>query len=626
MNQTFLKRLGFYEILLAIIGLSLIFLLLITLISPFSVSNDTKLVKIGVIDSGCNSSQSQNVEIYKTFTLEEFGYVSDEMSTEGSNSHGVSVCQLIIDNSNSAGIYSAKILDSKGTVTFGGILAAIEWLAGEIGVDIINLSLGSEPFLDPRLNEIFDKYQNEVIFVAASGNDGELSSGYGDWPSILPNVVGVGSVDTDTPTERSSYSHYGLNYYGLYTNEFVEIGDLSTTSGTSFSAPRVTAILGNVIALLIGEDIEYKLSDVLISALGADHDLNFSGEIGWGIPNDDFIVTSKSLVFEGFNRDDPLVRFQNETWTLLYKFLHYGYDKAQLETLSLDFTGNGSDAVKSAELLYYEWGGILELELNNQKQNATGLYAITLENPINNSFTYYFRNGGESKGSILFDLRNSVNGLSHTGGQLSEVEGVLREQGYTTNYAYYSLPQELTNYDTVILVNYGQKEIVAEFEVLRQDIASRSAEYLDYLSTGGNLEIYLNLPSKLDKESIKGLLNTLGANNTDFTIGTLTSIYSICCSEVVSNFAQVAGFYDIDRIQFIGSEVRALGDSQEIAWFRQIVSTPLGTNIFYRSIGIMGEYMGGTYLVIGGSSVLTNEFISTSETLSVAYLILYNQL
>lgn len=117
------------------------------------------------------------------------------------------------------------------------------------GADVINLSLGSES-MDSGISDAVDHaYDNGVFVVASSGNDGIDSVFY---PAGYETVISVGSVDESL--ERSDFSNYGL------TLDLVAPGtDIVTTypgdsyslvSGTSFSAPHVSAAL----ALLLSHD------------------------------------------------------------------------------------------------------------------------------------------------------------------------------------------------------------------------------------------------------------------------------------------------------------------------------------------------------------------------------------
>src|SRR5690606_28555425 len=71
------------------------------------------------------------------------------------------------------------------------ILAGVEWGIKE-KVDVMNLSLGgpNAGFLEKR---VYAKAQEQnIVVVAASGNDGELVNSY---PASFPEVLSVGAVD-----------------------------------------------------------------------------------------------------------------------------------------------------------------------------------------------------------------------------------------------------------------------------------------------------------------------------------------------------------------------------------------------------------------------------------------------
>ncbi|MBX0297193.1 S8 family serine peptidase [Haloarcula nitratireducens] len=106
------------------------------------------------------------------------------------------------------------------STTTADVLAAIDFAANEVGVDAMNLSIGTPP-LPPQLNSegfrgayrqvIQDAVSSDSVVVVSAGNSGtELNQGGAfTTPNSVPGATSVSATGPDD--ERAFYSNYGAN-------------------------------------------------------------------------------------------------------------------------------------------------------------------------------------------------------------------------------------------------------------------------------------------------------------------------------------------------------------------------------------------------------------------------------
>lgn len=108
-----------------------------------------------------------------------------------------------------ASLLPVRVLSGSGTGSAADLLDAIRWVsgAGDDDVpkaDIVNMSLGGLPFLQPMQNAIITASNKGVIFVAAAGNQ---NSGIPSYPAAFNHVFSVSA--TDGAGNKSGYSNFG---------------------------------------------------------------------------------------------------------------------------------------------------------------------------------------------------------------------------------------------------------------------------------------------------------------------------------------------------------------------------------------------------------------------------------
>ncbi|MFJ6901087.1 S8 family peptidase [Streptomyces hokutonensis] len=159
-----------------------------------------KGVKIAVLDTGVDADHPD----LKTQVIEakNFSTSADTKDRVGHGTHVASIAAGTGAKSHGkykgvapdAKILSGKVLDDTGSGDDSGILAGMEWAAGQ-GADIVNLSLGGQdsPGIDPLEAEV-NKLSAEkgILFAIAAGNEGPESIGS---PGSADAAITVGAVD-----------------------------------------------------------------------------------------------------------------------------------------------------------------------------------------------------------------------------------------------------------------------------------------------------------------------------------------------------------------------------------------------------------------------------------------------
>ena len=182
--------------------------------------------------------------------------------------HGTFVAGVIRQLAPGAEIVGRGTVRSNGTVSDAEVAGAIDELAEEERIDILNLSLGGYvhdasatglPCTTDALQRLRAKH-SRVIVVAAAGNDRRTEPFF---PAALRDVIGVGA--TDLQGNRAWFSNRGpwvdvwtlgvavsSSYIGPSLTEpgggLTQLGATVKWTGTSFAAPRIAGLLAAAMA------------------------------------------------------------------------------------------------------------------------------------------------------------------------------------------------------------------------------------------------------------------------------------------------------------------------------------------------------------------------------------------
>ena len=180
--------------------------------------------------------------------------------------HGTAVSGIIGANtSNGIGIASignngVEIMALRSCCTTEGffevesIIEAI-YFAINNGAQVINMSFGGPTYSEKLKEAIEYARQNNVLVVAAAGNYGTNNDIDPIYPASfdLDNIMSVGALNQDSELAYfSNYGQYSVDIVAPGTEVLSTISgnNYSAVSGTSFSAPFVSATLAQYINLL----------------------------------------------------------------------------------------------------------------------------------------------------------------------------------------------------------------------------------------------------------------------------------------------------------------------------------------------------------------------------------------
>lgn len=262
----------------------------------WATGNKGKGVTIGVLDSGCDPTQSELKGKVSQFAyFDDYGRKGDQTVPFDGDGHGTMVSSIIAGET--VGVApEAKLV--VGCVLPGGsgnlsqIIAGLQWIADPDDdpetkdyPTAVNMSFGMpsvEEYLKPGIQNLI---KTGILPIASIGNEGEGSTSN---PGNLPEVLSVGSVGHNL--KASSFSSGDMVVWETFDDfvtvtkpdvcapgEGVRVASLRKTydiaDGTSFSAPHVAGLC----ALIASQNPGINLEDLKSSILETATDLGKPG-------------------------------------------------------------------------------------------------------------------------------------------------------------------------------------------------------------------------------------------------------------------------------------------------------------------------------------------------------------
>lgn len=163
-------------------------------------------VKLAIIDTGCDFTHIDLIDRYKG----GYNFVSAGQTPMDDRGHGTHCAGIALGSDNGIGytgvapeadLYAVKVLNSKGSGSFGTVAAGIDWCRVN-KMDIMSLSLGGGYRCnDPLATAVLDAWNAGILVVAAAGNPGTTEECDDNdcviQPAVCTPAIAVASTDID---------------------------------------------------------------------------------------------------------------------------------------------------------------------------------------------------------------------------------------------------------------------------------------------------------------------------------------------------------------------------------------------------------------------------------------------
>lgn len=270
-------------------------------------------VKVAVIDTGVAyetydppglENYAKGPDFANTNFVSGFDYVNNDTHPNDDHGHGTVAASVIAESTNNSlgsaalaynvSIMPVKVCDKNGWCTDNDLAKGIDF-ARSNGAKVVNISFGGDDHSDVVQAAIDAAWDDGIVMVGASGNDGTNKIYY---PARGKHVIGVGALTSSD--SRASYSNYGsgLDLMAPGGDARGGSGDLfyqklsctASLNCTSFSYGRVagtsfsTALVSASAALIVSKGAVWPVSVERFLKLKA-KDLGSGGPdsvYGWG--------------------------------------------------------------------------------------------------------------------------------------------------------------------------------------------------------------------------------------------------------------------------------------------------------------------------------------------------------
>ena len=383
-------------------------------IANYNVTGDG--VKIGQIELACPDVSSIVVNPNGCNTMDKVE--EDEVIRMVETTHPDNVYLIMSTVAPDATYYATGAYNGNTTnASYIDFYQRVEWLLSQ-GVNVINYSAGHFD----ALSEYDERsrwtdhiaYNHDVHFVMSAGNYHSKNNPQNDVysPGMAYNIITVGATERTYPYEIEDYSSYndsGIGRYVFRTNkpDMCAPGSFTATSGTSFSAPLVTATIAlmceyepalktrqhtvkAILAASVGKETQkYVSSDNDFAKYGAGI-IDARAAI-WVIKNDNFTYTTGAISARGETKTYEMEVTSNDTLmrvALAYanrvKFasgVEHDYENTPMEEMLIaDLTL--SIYAPDGELVTYEMSfgkNLLVVEFDPRLYYTSGTYIIEVK-------------------------------------------------------------------------------------------------------------------------------------------------------------------------------------------------------------------------------------------------------
>ena len=207
-------------------------------------------VTVAIIDTGCDMelfNDNYSGKIVETHN------VYDNKAMYDNYGHGTHIAGTIAEGTpDNVKILPIKVSDGRTLDTLD-IIEAINYVVHNKKADVINMSFCGYGYSEAEYQAIEAANKNNIICVAAAGNENTSTRSY---PASFDNTISVSSVDSEL--KKSSFSNYGPTI--TFAAPGTDIESINgTMSGTSMATPHAVCAA----AILKSYNKDYTLEDTI---------------------------------------------------------------------------------------------------------------------------------------------------------------------------------------------------------------------------------------------------------------------------------------------------------------------------------------------------------------------------
>lgn len=214
-----------------------------------------KNIKVAVLDTGISLTHDYlpKLDVSHQFDATNSQFGLDDIHGHGTHCSGVIVASnndsVVKGIANRCDFYCAKIThDLNGDRNKNLWVAGIEWAISK-KVDIISFSRGNQKGTDSLMEAIDNALKQNILVVAAAGNNGQTPLPHIHYPARYPGVLSVGAVDSLNQPLKSTIDR-------AFTHLFAPGENIkSTNKGAGYKlekgSSQATPYVAGVAALLL---------------------------------------------------------------------------------------------------------------------------------------------------------------------------------------------------------------------------------------------------------------------------------------------------------------------------------------------------------------------------------------
>lgn len=207
-----------------------------------------------IIDSGVDLDHPDlNVDVARSRTFITSG--KDSKNADDGNGHGTHCAGTVAALDNNIGVIGVapgativgiKVLDSRGSGAYSGVIAGVDYVASAASAgDVANMSLGgpASPALESAVSAAADK---GILFAIAAGNEAQHANNSSPARVNHPNVYTVSAMNSsDVFASFSNFGNPPVDFCapGVAVESTWKSGGYNTISGTSMASPHVAGLL-----------------------------------------------------------------------------------------------------------------------------------------------------------------------------------------------------------------------------------------------------------------------------------------------------------------------------------------------------------------------------------------------